>query len=42
MLKQTVPYHHVYQDKRMARYVLLELVLTEHSESHLSFLKGLF
>ena len=42
MLKQIVPYHHVYQDERVARYILLELVLAEHSESHLSFLKGLF
>lgn len=41
-LNKNFPYHHVYQDKCVARYSLLpELILAEHSKCHLSFLKGL-
>lgn len=42
-LNKNFPYHHVYQDKCVARYILLpELILAEHGKCHLCFLKGLF
>lgn len=43
LLKQKFSYHHVYQDKCVARYILLpELILAEPGKCHLFFLKGLF
>lgn len=40
-LNKNFPYHHVYQDKCVARYILLpELILAEHGKCHLCFLKG--
>lgn len=43
LLKQKFSYHHVYQDKCVARYILLpELILAELGKCHLSVLKGLF
>lgn len=41
-LNKNFPYHHVYQDKCVAGYILLpEMILAEHGKCHLCF-KGLF
>lgn len=40
-LNKNFPYHHVYQDKCVARYILLpELILAEHGKCHLASSRG--